>query len=270
MKLKIRSLLHYEIDLLKGFPPEEWNFDLSKFLLIHFGKFYFYPLVAVIDNKIVGVANGILNEKVGWLGNIIVLPEFRRQGIGYKLTKYLIDFFNSNDCTTQLLIATKDGEKLYRKLGFKISSIYIFYKGGQILVKDTNPSIRKIRPEDLVSIIELDQKISGEKRAHLIENFYSTGWIHIKGSLNKIDGFYLPELGNGLIITENNKSGLELLEFKLKQSDNVVVPLENKTAQDFLIKNGYTEYLRVPRMVLGKEVSWKSKFIFSRAAGYCG
>ena len=107
---KIRNLLHSEIGLLKDFPPEEWNFDILKFLSIHFGKFYFYPIVAVIDNKIIGVAIGILNEKVGWLGNIIVLSEFRRQGIGYKLTKNLIDFFNSNDCSTQLLIATKDGK----------------------------------------------------------------------------------------------------------------------------------------------------------------
>ena len=91
--VEIRQLIQSEIGLLKDLPPEEWNINLPEIVSFHFGYPYFYPIVACSGKEIIGFGNGILNNKVGWVGNIIVTQEFRRQGIGHELTNHLVEFF---------------------------------------------------------------------------------------------------------------------------------------------------------------------------------
>ena len=268
--LKIRQLLKSEINLLQNFPPEGWNLDLPGFVCYHFGYSYFYPVAAEVENRIVGFGNGILNDKTGWLGNIIVLSEFRRKGIGYEITKHLVEYFNKKGCATQLLIASEMGENIYSKIGFKVSSEYHFFRKeseSPVYMKDIN--IRKIREEDYSFVKKFDEGITGEKRYDLIKRFFSTGWVYRKEKF--IEGVYLPELGSGLIFAKNNVAGLELLKFKLSSvKTKTVIPSGNKSAINFLINEGYQIDSTAPRMVLGKDVSWKPEYIFNRASGYCG
>ena len=126
--IKIRQLLKHEINLLRDFPPKDWNMDLPKFISSQFGYSYFYPIAAVEDNRIVGFGNGILNGKTGWLGNIIVIPGFRRRGIGNEITMHLVEYFKKKGCTNQMLVASEMGKNIYSKIGFKVSSEYHFFK----------------------------------------------------------------------------------------------------------------------------------------------
>jgi len=126
--LEIRPVKSIELPLLKGFAPVEWNTDLTEAFSFHFGRPYFHPVVAEQDGRVVGCAQGLLNGKTGWLGNVIVLPEFRGRGIGLALTQSLVDFFKAEGCISQVLIATKMGEPVYRRLGFAVTSRYIFLK----------------------------------------------------------------------------------------------------------------------------------------------
>jgi len=264
-------MLPAEIDQVKDFPPEEWNFDFPEFLSFYYGQSYFYPLVAVLHKKLVGVGYGIVNGIIGWPGNIIVLSEFRRQGIGATLTKTLSELLTEMGCSTQLLIATESGKRVYEKLGFRISSYYSFFKGNHIPTASESRHIRRIQAGDLPRILELDREISGEERSHLIERWHSTGWLHRTPSSPKVNGFYLPDFGGGPIIARDNKAGVELLHFKhARLKTTAVIPIENISAKDFLKTRGFTEYAKAPRMVLGTETSWKPALIFSRAEGYCG
>jgi GNAT superfamily N-acetyltransferase len=270
--IKIRLLLKSEIDLLKNFPPEDWNIDLPGFISFHFGRKYFYPIVAEENNKIVGFGNGILNGQVGWLGNILVPPEYRRRGIGHEITEHLVNHFKSNRCITQLLIASEMGKNIYKKIGFEVSSEYHFFNvEPNFLTHERNINIRKIREDDFLLFKKFDEKITGEKRFEFIKRFLPAGWVYKEKRSKKIEGVYLPELGSGLIFAENPEAGLELLKFKLSSGKTrTVIPSGNKIALDFLIANGCRPYSTAPRMVLGKEVSWQPKYIFNRAAGYCG
>ncbi len=270
--IKIRQLLKSEINLLKNFPPEDWNMDLPDLISFHFGYSYFYPIVAEQNNKIVGFGNGILNESVGWLGNILVPPEYRRRGIGHEITKHLVNYFNSKGCTCQLLIASEMGKNIYKKIGFEVSSEYHFFKvesNFRIYERDIN--IKKIKEDDSLLLKKFDEEITGEKRFEFIKRFLPTGWIYKKEKSNNIEGVYLPDLGSGLIFAKIPEAGLELLKFKLSLGKTrTIIPSENKTALDFLKTKGCQPYSTAPRMVLGKEVSWQPKYIFNRAAGYCG
>jgi ribosomal protein S18 acetylase RimI-like enzyme len=57
--------------------------------------------------------------------DIAVLPEYRRQGIGYEITKRLIEECHKLGIDWIQLIASADGRKLYEKLGFEIMGNYV-------------------------------------------------------------------------------------------------------------------------------------------------
>jgi hypothetical protein len=87
----------------------------------------------------------------------------------------------------------------------------------------------------------------------------------------EVKGFYMPNLGNGFIVSRDHYSGLELLNFRLKRNKkSIAIPDQNIDTIEYMLQNGFTEGYKIPRMVLGSEPYWKPAMIFSRAAGYCG
>ena len=268
--VNIRDINYNEIDFVKEFPPADWNADLPSSIKFHFGKKYFTTIVAEKQQRIVGVANGINNNNAAWLGNIIVVPEFWRQGIGTKLTQTLIECYNDRDVPGILLIATEAGEKVYKKLGFQISSEYIFYKGGPVPEKDFKGEIVKINSHSIQDVLEMDWRITGELRSNLLMQYIDKSFLYLNTS-GKLEGYHIPTFGNGFIGAETEYAGLTLLAQKLNRPENtLVIPQSNETALLFLKENGYEEFKRVPRMFLGEHVAWRPECIYSRASGDCG
>ena len=267
---KIRPLTANELPLLWNFAPPDWNTDLAKIFSFHFGQPSFYSIGAELDGKLVGCANGLLQDRVGWLGNIIVLPEARRSGIGQALTEHLIQYFQMRGCRAQLLIATSMGEGLYKKLDFRICSYYISLRSEQTPQPSLSRRIRPLVPADVEAVLELDQQVCSEERAPFLRRFLQGAFVY-EDTSSTIDGYLLPALGNGLIIARGKRAGLALLKFKLAYgSPLMVVPEENRAALDLLQQAGYFETKRMPRMCLGEQVDWKPELVFSRGTGFCG
>jgi GNAT superfamily N-acetyltransferase len=267
----IRPLVHSEISQLHGFSPPDWNSDISIVMETHFHQSYFFPVAAEREGVIVGCGHGILNGNVGWLGNIFVLPEHRNKGIGKAITQYLVDFFHSKNCKSQLLVATVLGEPVYRKLGFQKSSSYIFFKRETSVVFDSQPNVRSIQDSQIPVIQKLDRVISGEDRFPLIKRFLSTARIVENQESDEIEGIYLPDYGQGLILARTEEAGISLMKVRLSQGKtNAVVPEANSAARQFLIEQGFHEHQTAPRMFLGKDVTWKETMVFNRGTGYCG
>jgi hypothetical protein len=185
-----------------------------------------------------------MHGSVSWLGTIIVLPEYRRQGIGQKITSHLIDYCRSKGCTSQLLTASEMGEPIYRKLGFEINSTYVFYKRESIVPTQQISNVREMREEDFLAVKRLDIEVTGEDRSQFIERFLSTGWIYSSGTYAGITGFYLPDFGGGLIIAREAGAGLELMKLRLNRGKTTaVVPATNIIAQEFFT------FRRIPNRV---------------------
>jgi GNAT superfamily N-acetyltransferase len=60
----------------------------------------------------------ILKGRIGIILSIYTQPEFRKNGIGFEIMKYLIEEGRQLSLERLELRATKEGEKLYSKLGF--------------------------------------------------------------------------------------------------------------------------------------------------------
>ncbi|MBW2980921.1 GNAT family N-acetyltransferase [Candidatus Woesearchaeota archaeon] len=90
--------------------------------------------IAVDDGKIVGMVLSKIfrsmyiqgHERTGYISNLYVKKEFRKKGIGKKLTRAVIDWLKSKD-TTALTLEVYEANKLaldfYHQLGFKNHSV---------------------------------------------------------------------------------------------------------------------------------------------------
>ena len=263
MMTEIRQITELEIPLLQNFPPEEWSLNLPGLFSFHFGYPYFYPSV--------GCGIGIIHGSVSWLGTIIVLPEYRGQGIGQQITSHLIDYCRKKGCISQILTATEMGEPIYKKLGFEIKSTYVFFKKESIIPIQHISRVREMRHEDFSAVKQLDREVTGEERFQFIERYFSTGWVYAGEASSDIAGFYLPDFGAGLIIACTAEAGLELMKKRLTHGKtSAVVPAANAIAQEFLLSVGFQECRTAPRMILGNDVKWQPSMMYNRGTGYCG
>ncbi len=268
----IRTIRENEFEQVRSFPPRDWNMDLPGFITLHWDSPYFHPIVAECDSTIIGFANSIRNETVGWLGNIIVLPEYRNRGVGNVITTRLVEYLREEGCTTQILISTEMGKPVYAKIGFEECSTYEFFKNedGNCLSASSD-KIEKMTPEDHAPVRELDREATGEDRTLLLSKFLPNGWVYREHENNVLSGYYLPDFGSGLVVARNPEAGIALTRFRSQEGKTTfVVPSENTSAIDYLLACGFNRRLVVPRMVLGHDVPWKPRYIFNRAAGYCG
>lgn len=265
--VKIRNFKKLDLAKINYLQPEGWE-DITYYFKFFEEVDFCFPVVAEIDNNIVGVANCLLNQGTGWISHIIVSDKFRNQGFGYKLSEYVMNILFENNCTTQLLIATKMGENLYERLGFQKSCRYNFYIGNQ-LDFPKNENIHQLNASDYDEVFKLDFSISGEHRENMILQFISNGYIYEENNSDEISGYFIPDLGDGVILADNNISGIELLRIKhtLKKC-MTVLPAENQAGNNFFIENGFELHNHAYRMVLGNEVNWKPQSVFCRIGGF--
>ena len=156
----IREFNLSDMDSIRNLQPDGWD-DITFYFYLYSREKFCYPIVALENGDLIGVANGISNGRTGWLSHIIVSPEYRRRGIGYRLTSYVISCLDELGCETKILIATELGEKLYEKMDFKKTCLYRFYKGDQLNGDIQHENIRRLADEDIDSVLQLDRMISG-------------------------------------------------------------------------------------------------------------
>ncbi len=266
----IRELKESNIKGLNSLPPSEWKFDYEALLKEFIDEDFFYAFILVQDNKVVGTGNIFSKGKIGWLGNIIVNKSYRGKGLGYQMTKFLIDFLENKGCETQLLIATELGESVYKKLGFRKLTEYQSFDSEFDNDYNFPDSVRKLELSDLESVYKLDLETNSEDRTHLIDKFCNNGFGCFNDH-NELLGFYLPEFGRGLILSKDKQAGIELIKLKHStKGKRTLLPIENQNGIKLLEKMGLKKGKKSSRMILGKENKWKPNNIYSYGSGYCG
>ena len=107
-------------------------------------KYKYKSIGAFKDNELIGSVS--LNEfygvepcdKVGVIWAVYVHPEYRRRGIGTRLTEEIIEHFKKNNFNSiRLIYASEDGKRIYLKKGF--------YKGNY-LIMDLNEINKSYKP----------------------------------------------------------------------------------------------------------------------------
>ena len=258
-----------DLPQIKNLQPDGWP-DICNDFEYYINNDFCYPIKVVVNERIVGLGVSIIFDNTAWLAHIIVDENYRNRGIGFEITNRLIEDVKNKSVETVLLIATKMGVPVYKKSGFREISDYINLKREKPWREfEISKNIIPYKKDLYSKIVNFDKKISGEDREVLIKQYIENSLLYIEDG--EIKGYYLPDLGEGLIFAENSVAGTGLMKIKYSKVDKAVLPAENKTGIEFLELNGFVKTeTKGKRMVLGKDISWKPESFYSRIGGNFG
>ncbi|MFN8671694.1 MAG: GNAT family N-acetyltransferase [Candidatus Sericytochromatia bacterium] len=265
--MKIEVLKTEDLNLVKELQPDGW-YNILPTIEFYTKNNFCYPIKILLGDKLVGIGTTIIHHEVSWLAHIIVHRDYRNRGFGKLITEKLIDIAKEHNYETICLIATDMGEPVYKKIGFEEETEYLFFKDIKLSNHDKDKNIFAFTENLKEELFLLDKKVSGENRDFHLEKYLHTAFVYKKNDMLK--GFYLPDFGEGLIIAEDKKAGLELMKFRFKDKDIIAFPINNTFALDFMYKNNFKEFKRAKRMFLGKKRIVELEKIYSRVAGNLG
>jgi len=265
--LTIQPLTAKDVEAAASLQPEGWGEILAP-IRFYTTSLFCRPLKATIRNQIVGIGTAIIHERTAWLAHIIVGKDYRNAGIGAAITQSLIDLVRATGCETMQLLATALGEPVYKKLGFSVEAKYVFLDHGNLPEPSHDENVVSFDVRHRQTLLAIDKRVSGENR----EKLFNDHLIHCKLFLQQeeIKGFYLPTLGDGLIISGDPVAGIELMKHKSKLNKMFCLPMDNVSGINFLEQHGYKRLREASRMVLGKKINWDGRQIYSRIGGNLG
>jgi GNAT superfamily N-acetyltransferase len=102
------------------------NYDPSGLNNLIKGSFAFAVAVDKISGKAIGMGR-VISDGVSdaYIQDLVVLYEYRDQGIGRQIVKILLDYCLSKDILWIGLIAEPDQDGFYLNIGFKTMSKYV-------------------------------------------------------------------------------------------------------------------------------------------------
>jgi GNAT superfamily N-acetyltransferase len=256
-----------DIHLLPQIQPVDWG-DITPYFLFYIGSDFCRPLKYMNGDRLVGTGCIIFNDQTAWLAHIIVHPEYRGQGLGGRITQELLDIAEAKKCSTVSLLATHFGESVYAKRGFVREEEYLVFRG-ELQAFEADPKISDYTFEDEKRVLALDYTTSGEYRSHLLSPKLSTAKVYRNNG--DIEGFYVPDLGDGFIAADTSEAGLALLQLRLNTKNFVAFPENNIPVRNLLTGCGYSQTYAVRRMYIGEPLkSRSSEKCYSRIGGNLG
>ncbi len=257
-----------DLTQLGALQPPGWSNLLPSFHL-HLQIPFIYPFKVVHDTNLVAVGAAIIHHDVAWLAHIITHPEYRRQGLGQCMTQFMVDLAFSRQCSTVQLVATELGAPVYEKIGFITSGSYEFYERTPARTDAfSHHNIRDYHPRYRSAIFRLDKLISGEDRSNHLQLWLAGAKIYL--NKGKLQGFYLPRFGDGVILAENEDAGRALMQYRLNSWHQAVLPTANAPGNDFLKSQNFVHCRSAKRMYLGKPLRWQPEGLYNRISGQIG
>jgi GNAT superfamily N-acetyltransferase len=266
-RVTIQPLTAADLPDVGSLQPEGWG-DILPSIKFYCSSSFCFPLKAVVNGRIAGVGTAINHLDTAWLAHIIVHKDYRNNGIGSAITNALIDVASSLACQTLFLLATELGEPVYKKFGFTIQSRYLFLDEGVSSQTFLNKNVTVYQSRYQDEILHMDRVASGENREKILKLHLADAKLFVMDG--QLLGYYLPTLGDGLIISDSPEAGIELMKCRRQINQNFCVPEDNRVAIEFLKSLEYKEKRRAARMILGREIPWDGRRIYNRIGGNLG
>jgi GNAT superfamily N-acetyltransferase len=228
-----------------------------------------------VVGEVVGVGFGTRNGGTGWVGLVCVRPAYQGRGLGTRITADVVSRLEGRGCRTTVLTATRMGRPVYERLGFSTETLYHGFDGPGLGAEELPPAVRPMVPEDLPAVGDLDRRLTGEDRAHLLRALEGPGWVAVDAD-GKPLGYHLPvPWGGGPIIAEDPDAAWALTRLVriLAGPDGIVrfwLASENEEGRERMRELGFEEARVVPRMIRGEPLSWRPEALwglFSLAKG---
>lgn len=123
-------------------------------------------LIAERDGRPVAIGVATPYQDVGFLGQIVVAPEGRGQGVGGMIVDALLSCLQSLGVRSVYLDATEAGAPLYERHGFRKLQPSLRYSG--TIRGASHAQVRSMRAEDLDQVSSLDRLWWGQDRGFFL------------------------------------------------------------------------------------------------------
>ena len=228
-----------------------------------------------IDGRVRGTASAVAHgARIGWIGMILVHPEFRRRGIATSLMNRCIEHLRNKGIESIKLDATDLGRPVYLKLGFKDELPICRYAGRKPSLPSAPADVRPIAPADWSPIAAMDRAAFDADRLPLLKLLCHEGLSGVVETSGRIQaygfarrGFHASSIGP--VVAANPQAArsliLALLE-KLPAGDVYwdFMP-DNAPCREMAESLGFTVARQLTRMYLGAMNPGKMHMIFGGA-----
>jgi len=217
--------------------------------------------VGEIDGSVVGTATGLrFDERLGWIGMVLVDPDFRRRGIATRLMLHAIEYLESSPCRCLKLDATDAGAKVYEKMGFQVEyTVERWLRAGRSKnrFEESDASIRAVEFEDLARIGKWDEPIFGGDRTRLLEWYLTRCKAYWLRRAEAPEGFVFGRPGsNAFQIGPLAADTIEVAEILFRRllaevpGDRVIADIvtPNAAATSMLEAHGFKRFRVLQRM----------------------
>jgi N-acetylglutamate synthase-like GNAT family acetyltransferase len=127
IKLRLDFIYEFHKDVGET-EKDKLKISLRNYFESHIGNNDFIGVICEYNGKIISAAYLIIGEwpanrtfingKIGTILNVYTYPKYRKNGIGTNVIKKIIEEAKEQNVSIINLLATEDGENVYKKLGF--------------------------------------------------------------------------------------------------------------------------------------------------------
>jgi GNAT superfamily N-acetyltransferase len=221
--------------------------------------------IARLDETDVGCVATTHYGKVAWIGNLVVMKEYRGKGYGEALMTKAMNHLRGEGVQTIRLDSVPKAIPLYKRLGFKeeYRSLRFTGKSSKHEVKHT----RRMIIEDMDDVSKLDERYFKVKRRNLLEyallnspELCFTAWKgeKLEGYIMSRTSFNTIKVGPWIVNTGESELAEELLHSVMNERPGekmwVGCPEDNHTSVSILNRNRFESLPSSLRMCYGKPI----------------
>jgi GNAT superfamily N-acetyltransferase len=221
--------------------------------------------LAECDGSKAGTATTLIyGGEVGWIGMVLVHPDFRRRGIGTALLTHCIEYLRSKAIRSIKLDATPAGREVYLRLGFKDEWALSRWSGVAAGSATTPTSrVREFAASDMPEMERLDVASFGIDRRELLQalTIDPVLTLAVEDENGVLAGYGLARQGSrriylGPMAAYSPKAGITLVRAMMDRLHPTEVywdiPDGNRAATALAAKLGFRVERALTRMVLGE------------------
>jgi GNAT superfamily N-acetyltransferase len=236
--------------------------------------------VAEIDGRPVGMVSTTRYRRTGWMGELIVSPDHRKQGIGTALMERGIRCLEGESVRTIRLEADPAGIPIYEKLGFVHE-----FEAPRLRLQNV-PRMAPGAADEAVSqpwteIAALDARVFGDDRLRLLRELFARARaVYTHSNHGTLMGYLMVQRSRagarlGPWVASQLRVAEELLGKALSEleSETVIIALPRVNARgiELLERFGFVETPASYRMVRGPRVAEGSpEQVYAVATGAFG
>ena len=209
----------------------------------------------------------------GWIGHLIVLPDYRKIGLGTRMMHKAIEHLQKHGATTIRIEADPPGMGIYERLGFEEEYGSLRFRA----TRSSRPSPAvELQEKDFSDVLAFDIKITGEDRGRYLKILHKNSQqALVTRRDNRLTGYLLAMPTSdganlGPFLAEDRDSAAALLDAAPDGTTTVGLPAENQAGVALLKELGFEQRPSSIRMYLGPRPEQSTSRIYGIANGATG